>query len=119
MTKIKKLSNVLKAGALTALAAPAAVFAVTPPTVEPLNLSGSQSLYDVALSIFNYALMFVGLIALAFLVWGGVQYVMAGGDDAKVTKARTTILNAVIGIVVVLISIGIINWIKNFINAAT
>ena len=87
---------------------------VTPPSVVPLPSTGSGDIYSTAVGIFNYALMFVGLVALAFLVWGGVLFVTSGGDEAKVTKARNTILYAVVGIVVVLLAIGIINWLKNF-----
>jgi hypothetical protein len=90
--------------------------APTAPSVVPLPMSGTSDLRVVAMNILWYAVSFVGIIALAFLVWGGVQFVTAGGDDGKVTKARTTIINAIIGIIIVLISMGIINWITNAIK---
>ena len=40
-------------------------------------------------------------VAFVYLVVSGIQYITAGGDSEKATKARTGILNAIIGIVVV------------------
>jgi hypothetical protein len=111
MNIIKKITPML-AIVPTAKAASAGV---TPPPVVPLP-SVTMDPQAAALALFNYALWFVGLIALGFLVWGGVQFVMSGGDDGKVGKARSTILYSIVGIIIVLISIGIINWLKSFVT---
>lgn len=64
------------------------------------------------LNIGTYLLWFVGAIALVFLIWGGVQFITAGGDSGKVDNARKTILNAVIGIIIVILSLVILGWAK-------
>ena len=115
MNKKLKAAKIIGIASAFCATLPAMVLAAAPsaPSVVPLQMSGTSDLRVVAMNILWYAVSFVGIIALAFLVWGGVQFVMAGGDDGKVTKARTTILNAIIGIVIVLISMGIISWITN------
>ncbi len=49
------------------------------------------------------------LIALAFLIWGGVKWIMSGGDKAKVETARSTIIAALIGLVVTFLSFFILS----------
>lgn len=43
----------------------------------------------------------VGIIAVVMIIVGGIQYITSGGDSGNVTKAKNTILYAVIGLVVV------------------
>lgn len=53
-------------------------------------------------------LMVVGvIIAVIFIVWGGVRYMTAGGDSKKTEEAKSTIINGLIGAVVVL-GVGVI-----------
>lgn len=42
------------------------------------------------------------LIAIIFIIWGGIQYMAAGGDETKAGEAKKRILNGVIGAAVVL-----------------
>jgi hypothetical protein len=43
-----------------------------------------------------------GSIALLMFVWGGITYIMSGGVQEKVKKSKATLLNAAIGIVLIL-----------------
>jgi hypothetical protein len=45
-----------------------------------------------------------GVAAVLIIIIGGVMYVLSGGDQAKVTAAKDTILYAVIGLVVVILA---------------
>ncbi len=49
------------------------------------------------------------LLALAYLIWGGVKWVLSGGDKAKVDAARSAIVAAIVGLVLVFLSYFIIN----------
>lgn len=51
------------------------------------------------------------LVALFFLIWGGIKWVMSGGDKAKVEVARSTIIAALIGLVVTFLSFFILQLI--------
>jgi hypothetical protein len=44
------------------------------------------------------------LIALFFLIWGGIKWILSGGDKSKVEAARSTIIAALIGLVVTFLS---------------
>ena len=51
-----------------------------------------------------------GAIAFGFLIYGGILFVTSGGDAEKATKARNTILYAIVGIIVVVLSYAIITF---------
>lgn len=46
----------------------------------------------------------VGALFLLMLVWGGVQWMTAGGDPAQVKSAQTTTKNAILGVVIIVLS---------------
>lgn len=61
------------------------------------------------LTVINFFLFFLGLVATAFIIYGGFLYVTSQGEDQKVETAKKIITYAAIGIVVVLISFALIN----------
>ena len=61
--------------------------------------------------IVNVFLYFVGAVAVIVVIWGGFQYITSSGDSQKATTAKNTIMYAVIGIVVVVMSYAIVNWV--------
>lgn len=51
-----------------------------------------------------------GLIAVIFIIIGGVQYMSSSGDPAKTKKAKDTILYACIGLAICALSFAIVNF---------
>lgn len=49
------------------------------------------------------------VIALGFLIYGGIKWITSGGDKAAVEAARNTIVAAVVGLVIVFLSYFILN----------
>jgi hypothetical protein len=66
--------------------------------------TGQLTLGNIIDRVIALILWLVGILALVFLLWGGISYITSAGDDTKATKARQTIINAVIGIVLVLLA---------------
>ncbi len=55
-------------------------------------------------------LLIVGvLVAVAFLIYGGIKWILSGGDKAAVDAARKHIVAAIIGLVIVVTAFVIIN----------
>ena len=53
-------------------------------------------------------MIFIGIIvAVVFIIWGGIKYMTAGGDAKKAEEARGAIFNGIIGAAVVL-GVGVI-----------
>lgn len=49
-------------------------------------------------------MVLASLVALAFLIYGGVKWILSEGDKTAVENARNTIVGAVIGLIVVFTS---------------
>ena len=53
-------------------------------------------------TIISYILGFLGVIFLVITVYSGIQWMTAGGNEEKVTKARTRLINATVGLVIIM-----------------
>lgn len=58
-----------------------------------------------------------GLTAFVFLLLGGIKWITSGGDKGKVEEARSQIVQALIGLIVVLAAWGMI-WLMQSITGA-
>lgn len=47
------------------------------------------------------AFVIAGLLVFAYLVWGGIQWITAGGDKANLESARGRISNALVGLAII------------------
>lgn len=82
-------------------------------TDNPNNISqatgGATSAKQLVLTIVNYFLYFLGLIATLMVIYGGILYVTAAGDTEKVDKGKKVISYALIGIIIILLSFALVN----------
>ena len=76
----------------------------------PADLIGPNGVFT---NITNTILYIVGIISIIMLIFGGIRYVTSGGDSKKVTDAKNTILYAILGLVVALLSFAIVNFVLN------
>ncbi len=76
---------------------------------EALTLYVTQ----IILNIIASALTVIGYITLAFVLYGGFQFITGAGAPEKMVSARKTIMNASIGTVIVLSSSAIIQLLNN------
>lgn len=77
---------------------------------QPEELFGDSGVFT---TIINVMLYIIGAVSVLMLVYGGIRYTISGGDTNAVTAAKNTILYAVIGIVVALMSFAIVNFVVN------
>lgn len=82
-------------------------------TDNPNNISqatgGASSARELVLTIVNYFLYFLGLIATLMVIYGGVLYVTAAGDTEAVDKGKKVIMYALVGIIIILLSFALVN----------
>lgn len=71
---------------------------------------GSQ-LGEIIARVITAILIIAVLIALFFLIWGGIKWVLSGGDKGKVEAARNTIIAAIVGLIITFLSFFILNLI--------
>lgn len=61
--------------------------------------------------IVNTLLYVLGAVAVLVIIIAGILYTTSGGDPALVTKAKNTLLYAVVGLVVVISAYAIVNFV--------
>ncbi len=65
---------------------------------------------SVTVYIFNLILGIVGSLSLLMFVYGGFSFLISSGESDKVTKAKSIIKNAIIGLVIVFASYTIVSF---------
>jgi len=122
MTKfIHKISPKILITAITtavmALISPITTYAVGPIEAgvqaartpgQPENLFGIGGVFT---TVSNTLLFVIGALSVVMIIVGGIRYVISGGKEANVTKAKNTILYAIIGLVVALLAYAMINFV--------
>ena len=64
--------------------------------------------------LITFAFIIAVIVALAFLIYGGIRWIAAGGDKTQIEGAREAITGAVIGLVIVFLAYFILNIILVF-----
>jgi len=62
-------------------------------------------------NLVNVMLYVLGAISVIVIIFAGIFYVMSMGDATAITKAKNTLLYAVIGLVVALLAYAIVNFV--------
>jgi len=66
---------------------------------------------ETVTKLFSFALNFIfavaGIILAVQLIWGGLDWVTSGGDEAKLSAASAKIVNAIIGILIMVAALTI------------
>ena len=61
--------------------------------------------------IISTLLFILGIIAVIMIIVGGIRYALSSGDSNQMKSARDTIIYAVVGLVVALLSYAIVNFV--------
>lgn len=107
----KAIKSIVTALMLT----PAAALAEIPnpcPSNNPACGTGQPNdLITLITNISNVILLLVGVIAVLFLIIGGFYYMTSAGNPEQIGKAKTTILYAIIGILVTLLAWAVVTFV--------
>jgi hypothetical protein len=78
--------------------------------VSPDKVGGiSNYIWLIALNVVEIILQLVGYIAVGFIIFGGYKYMISAGSPDGMVKARKTITNAVVGLLISIFSVAIVN----------
>ena len=97
---------------------------VTPTTVAPVNkiakpwepLNQNTHLAEALAKVFTWFFGFLAAITLVLVIYAGVLYLTAGGNEEQTKRAKTILIDAVAGLIVILISLALVNWVENIIQ---
>lgn len=84
---------------------------------SPADAGGlSKFIWTIALNVIELMLQLVGYISVGFIIAGGFTYMTSTGSPDGATRARKTITNAIVGLVISIFSVAIVNVISGAIK---
>jgi hypothetical protein len=94
------------------------IFGLTPPdqgvstdVPQPNAIAAIQA----AITVIQYFLGFLGIIAVAIIIYAGVLMILDMGNEDRYKQAKGIITRAVIGLVVLLVSLALVTFVVDFI----
>jgi len=77
------------------------------------DAASDKDLQTAVIDIINYLFLFLGLALLGIIIYSGVQIIFSDGDDEAVSGARKTIMYAILGVAVIVLSYTLVDFIAN------
>ncbi len=91
----------------------------TTPTVS-LSINENLKTFDQLIGLIQKAggwlLIAAGALVVLFLIIGGIRYLVSAGNQEQVAAAKKTIINALIGLIVIVLSYFLVNLIINLLS---
>lgn len=81
------------------------------PSDEKSGLDWGKAGGKVGLAVVDILLRVGGMVAVAFVIYGGVRLTLSGGEPDKFKQAKDTVIHAMIGLVIVLVSTAAVNFV--------
>lgn len=69
-------------------------------------------------TIINWALGIAFGVAVIFLIIGGFRYITSAGNEEAAEKGKSSVINALIGIVIIVLSYVIVNVVSNLVQGS-
>jgi len=80
-------------------------------------LGAGSDLPLVLLAVVDDLIRVAGMVAVIFVIVGGVQYATSQGNPEATSKAQKTIINALVGLVIAIIAVAAVSFIGTRISA--
>lgn len=78
---------------------------------KPANsVTLSVFIWTVVLNISDGLFRVAGLVSTGFIIWAGFQYMISTGNPEGIKKAKTTLTNAIVGLIISVLAISITNF---------
>jgi hypothetical protein len=81
------------------------------------RLDSLDQIYLIVAALIEVLLRISALVAMGYVIWGGVEYLMSQGDPDKTARARKTIINALIGLVISITAATVVSFFAGKFNA--
>ena len=80
---------------------------------------GSADLKLIITRVIQIALGFLGIVAVALLIYGGYIWLTSQGNEEKISQAKRILVNAVVGLVIIIAAFSIVTYIISRLQEAT
>ena len=86
--------------------------------VGGLNCNAGQDVNGLIKTVIQWMLGIAFGIAVLFLIIGGFWYITSGGNEETAEKGKNTVVNALIGIVIIVLAFVIVSVVANLVGSA-
>ncbi len=83
------------------------------------GVASLSCIWVVIANVINAAIVLSAVVAVFLIVYSGFQYVTSSGDKEKVDNARKRLTYAIIGLIFIVLSFLVINFISQFTGVST
>ena len=80
-------------------------------TKANLTTTNSPTTYQIIGSIINWILSLVGILFFGLIIYGGLTWMMAGGNDEKISQASSILRQSILGLIVVVLAFLLTNFV--------
>lgn len=80
---------------------------------------GAADPLQIVVNLISVAIGFTGILMVAIIMWAGFKWMISGGNDEKIAEAKKTLFSAIIGLLIILSSYAIVQFILNSFFQAT
>ncbi len=80
---------------------------------------GKEDFYQLVYNVINFGLKIAALLAVVYVMYGGILMLTAGGSEDKISKGKSAATSAITGLFLVLISWLIVNTIITLLMGCT
>lgn len=81
--------------------------------VNGFDWKNGGDLVLILMGVLDILLRLAGIVATAFIIYGGIQYITSDGAPDSTKDAQQTIINALIGLVISLIATATVSFLGN------
>jgi len=80
------------------------------------GIAGKGTVGELATAIISILLGLSGIVAVIMIIIGGYQFMTARGNETQSTNGRKTLVNALIGLAIVIVSYAVVQAITNYLT---
>jgi NAD/NADP transhydrogenase beta subunit len=74
-------------------------------------LNGLNDIWRVVAAVVEMLLRISGLVAIGYIVYGGIQYVISQGQPDKTKTALQTVINALVGMAISVVATAMVTYV--------
>jgi hypothetical protein len=83
------------------------------PSTSTGALGANSPFLLIGLAVVDDLIRVAALVAVGYVIYGGIQYMTSGGSPDSTKKAQGTIINALVGLVIAILAASIVAFIGN------
>lgn len=73
----------------------------------------------IGLAVVDDLLRIAGIVAVAFVIYGAIQYIGSQGNPDQTSRAQSTIINALIGLAIAMVAVVFVSFLGNSLSSGS